>query len=49
MMGFDGTIEDDGWKLRLPTGGQKLGEPEPLFVKLDEKLIEEETARLGRV
>jgi methionyl-tRNA synthetase len=49
MMGFDGTIEDDGWKLRLPTGRQKLGEPEPLFVKLDEKLIEEETARLGRV
>jgi len=49
MMGFDGAIGDDGWKLRLPTGGQKLGEPEPLFVKLDEKLIEEETARLGRV
>jgi len=49
MMGFGGTIESDGWKLMLPTGGQKLGEPEPLFTKLEEKLVEEETARLGRV
>ncbi|HUT96734.1 MAG TPA: methionine--tRNA ligase [Dehalococcoidales bacterium] len=48
MMGFDGSIESDGWKLRLPKGGQKLGEPEPLFVKLDEELVEEETARLGQ-
>jgi len=49
MMGFEGTIESGGWKLRLPTGGQRLGEPEPLFAKLDDKLVEEETARLGRV
>ncbi|TES84435.1 MAG: methionine--tRNA ligase, partial [Dehalococcoidia bacterium] len=49
MMGFDGGVEDEGWKLRLPTGGQKLGEPEPLFTKLDDKLIDEETARLGQV
>jgi len=46
MMGFDG--DEDGWKLRLPEGGQKLGEPKPLFTKLDEKLVEEETARLGK-
>ncbi len=49
LLGFEGTIEDEGWKLRLPTGGQKLGEPEPLFTKLDDKLIDEETARLGQV
>ncbi|MBA7597592.1 Methionine--tRNA ligase [subsurface metagenome] len=49
MMGFEGSVEGDGWKLRMPAGGQKLGEPEPLFAKLDEKLIEEETARLGQV
>ncbi|MBA7638796.1 Methionine--tRNA ligase [subsurface metagenome] len=49
LLGFEGTIEDEGWKLRLPTGGQKLGEPEPLFAKLDDKLIDEETARLGQV
>ncbi len=48
MMGFEGAVESDGWKLRLPSGGQKLGEPEPLFTKLDEKLIDEETARLGQ-
>jgi methionyl-tRNA synthetase len=48
MMGFGGTIESDGWKLMLPTGGQKLGEPEPLFTKLDENLVDEETARLGQ-
>jgi methionyl-tRNA synthetase len=47
MLGFDGTIEGDGWKFRRPEGGQKLGEIEPLFTKLDEKLVEEETARLG--
>jgi len=48
MMGFEGGVED-GWKLRLPSGGQKLGEIEPLFTKLDEKLVDEETARLGQV
>jgi methionyl-tRNA synthetase len=46
MLGFDG--DEDGWKLKLPTGGQKLGDIEPLFVKLDEKLVDEETARLGK-
>jgi methionyl-tRNA synthetase len=45
MLGFDG--DEDGWKLRMPQGGQKLGQPAPLFTKLDEKLIDEETARLG--
>jgi methionyl-tRNA synthetase len=46
MLGFDGV--EDGWKLRLPQGGQRLGKIEPLFTKLDEKLVEEETARLGK-
>jgi methionyl-tRNA synthetase len=46
MLGFDGG--EDGWKLRLPSGGQRLGEIEPLFVKLDEKLVDEETAKLGK-
>jgi methionyl-tRNA synthetase len=45
MLGFDGG--EDGWKLRTPEGGQKLGQPAPLFTKLDEKLVDEETARLG--
>jgi methionyl-tRNA synthetase len=47
MLGFEGKVED-GWKLKLPAGGQRLGEIKPLFVKLDEKLVDEETARLGK-
>ncbi|MBA7564874.1 MAG: methionine--tRNA ligase [Dehalococcoidia bacterium] len=50
FLGFKGSIEDYVRKYPLqplPTPGQKLGEPEPLFTKLDDKLIDEETARLG--
>jgi len=47
-LGFDGDVQDDGWKPHPPPAGQKLLEPKPLFTKLDDKLIEEETARLGK-
>jgi methionyl-tRNA synthetase len=46
-LGFEGNVEDYGWKPNPPSPGQKLLEPKPLFAKLDEELIEEETARLG--
>jgi methionyl-tRNA synthetase len=46
-LGFGGNVEDYGWKPNPPSPGQKLLEPKPLFTKLDEELIEEETARLG--
>jgi len=46
-LGFDGDVQNDGWKLYPPSPGQKLLEPKPLFAKLDDKLIEEETKRLG--
>jgi len=49
LLGFKGNIEDDGWQLRLPAPGQKLLPPKPLFSKLDEELIEEETSQLGQV
>ena len=49
LLGFKGSVEDDGWQLRFPSPGQKLLPPEPLFYKLDEGLIEEETSRLGRI
>ena len=49
FLGFKGSVEDDGWQLRLPPPGQKMLPPEPLFVKLEESLVEEETARLGHV
>ena len=48
-LGFEGKVEDYGWKLQPPEPGQKLLEPKPLFTKLDDKLIDEETARLGQV
>jgi len=47
FLGFTGNVQDDGWQLRLPPPGQKLLPPKPLFSKLDEGLIEEETSRLG--
>jgi len=48
-LGFDGNVQDSGWQLVLPTPGQKLRPPEPLFSKLDEKLVEVEAGRLGHV
>jgi methionyl-tRNA synthetase len=48
FLGFDGSVEADGWQLREVSPGQRLLPPEPLFVKLDEGLIAEETGRLGR-
>ena len=47
LLGFRGKIEDYGWQFHTPLPGQKLLPPEPLFSKLDEGLVEEETARLG--
>lgn len=46
-LGFAGKIEDCGWQPAVPEPGQKLLPPHPLFTKLDEKIIEEETSRIG--
>jgi methionyl-tRNA synthetase len=46
-LGFDGKIESDGWQPQPVPAGQKLQEPKPLFTKLDESIIEEETKRIG--
>jgi len=46
-LGFEGKIEDSGWKPQAVAAGQQLKEPKPLFIKLDESIIEEETKRLG--
>jgi methionyl-tRNA synthetase len=48
-LGFAGKIEDYGWNWQDLSPGQKLLEPKPLFVKLDDKLVKEETARLGHI
>ena len=52
FLGFEGNIEDYAREhplQPLPTPGQKLLPPQPLFSKLDEGLVEEETSRLGGV
>jgi len=48
-LGFKGRVEDYGWRPQPPEPGQKLLEPKPLFTKLDEELVDDETARLGQV
>ncbi|MFH1002959.1 MAG: methionine--tRNA ligase, partial [Chloroflexota bacterium] len=48
FLGFPGSVENDGWQLHRPEPGQRLEPPEPLFVKLDEKVAEEESGRLGQ-
>jgi methionyl-tRNA synthetase len=47
-LGFEGSIEDYGWQPQPPEPGQKLLESKPLFAKLDDKLVDEETTRLGQ-
>jgi methionyl-tRNA synthetase len=50
LLGFEGNVEDYAREhplQPLPAPGQKLLKPEPLFTKLDEKLVDAETARLG--
>ena len=46
-LGYDGRVEGYGWQAQNVPPGQKLKEPRPLFVKLDESIIEEEMKRLG--
>jgi methionyl-tRNA synthetase len=46
-LGFNGRVEDYGWQPQPVPPGQKLREPKPLFKKLDESVIEEETRRIG--
>ena len=46
-LGFEGKIEDSSWEICAPMPGQKLLEPQALFTKLDEEIIEKETQKLG--
>ncbi len=43
-----GAVEGLQWKPSELKPGQKLNQPGPLFKKLDESVIEEERARLGK-
>jgi methionyl-tRNA synthetase len=46
-LGFNGKVETSGWQPQAVPAGQKLKEPKPLFVKLDESIVAEETKRIG--
>ena len=48
LLGFDGRMEDTSWALTPLPAGQKLAPPEPLFVKLEDKIAAEEAAKLER-
>jgi methionyl-tRNA synthetase len=49
LMGFKGTVKDEGWGLQQLPAGLMLATPEPLFTKLDESVVAEENAKLGQV
>jgi methionyl-tRNA synthetase len=46
-LGFEGKVEEYGWKPQPPLPGQRLREPKTLFAKLDDSVVEEEARRLG--
>jgi methionyl-tRNA synthetase len=47
MLGFTSDVVANGWAVTPPPPGQPLQEPKPLFTKLDEEIIEQETALLN--
>ena len=49
FLGFDGSVKEVGWKFQPLGLGQKLRQPQPLFVKLDDSIVAQETSRLSSV
>ena len=49
FLGFDGSVEGAGWKFQSLPPGQELRQPQPLFAKLDDSIISQETSQLGSV
>jgi len=47
FLGFDGSVKEAGWKVQFLPPGQKLRQPQPLFIKLDEDIVAKESSRLG--
>ena len=48
LLGFEGDVEDTGWRTVPPVAGSRLPVPAPLFIKMDEdEVVEREAARLG--
>ena len=50
MLGFPGSVQEQDWTWDADglAPGQELADPEPLFAKLDEAVIEKETQRIAR-
>jgi len=46
MLGLDGSLEDGGWSASEVLPGRRLASPEPLFIKLDDSVVEAEDALL---
>ncbi|MFC1961421.1 methionine--tRNA ligase [Chloroflexota bacterium] len=46
FLGFPGNVEDCGWQWQSLPPGQQLNQPYPLFTKLEESIVAEETKRL---
>ncbi len=46
LLGGEGKVEQLQWDFQPPPAGHPLREPTPLFTKLDDSVIQEETARL---
>ncbi|MBI4337775.1 MAG: methionine--tRNA ligase [Chloroflexi bacterium] len=46
LLGFTGAVEQTGWQAQDLPPRQQLAKPEPLFSKLDDAVVEEETGRL---
>ena len=46
MLGYEGRIEDTGWRLDQISVGKSFDKPAHLFSKLDESVAEEEQERL---
>jgi len=46
-LGNEGPLQAVGWRFAPPEAGQPLAEAQPLFRKLDPKIVDEEDARLG--
>ena len=42
LLGLKGSVQEGKWTISTLQAGQRLAPPEPLFTKLDEKVVEEE-------
>jgi len=47
FLGFNGSVEEVGWRIQTPEQAQQLRQPQPLFTKLEDEIIEKEMQKLG--